>query len=268
MSFPTPDPNSTALVTGASSGIGVEFAHELARRGHGIALVARREGRLTELAKEIADRYAVRTDAFACDLADPASRDQLAAAVEKAGLTVEVLVNNAGFGGHSEFVSAAPEGRDVEMVRLNVEAVTDLMARYLPGMAGRGRGAVINVASTAAFQPMPGTATYAATKAFVLSQSEAIHEELKGSGVTVTAVCPGPVRTEFADVAGVDEELSEKAPEFMWTEAKEIATSACAAVDDGKRVTVPGKFNTAGAIAGRMAPRSALLPLVNRGWNR
>jgi uncharacterized protein len=264
--LPPPDPGSTALITGASSGIGVELARELASRGHGVALVARREDRLRGLAEELAAAHGIRAESFAADLADAGARAELRERIGAAGLTVEILVNNAGFGGHTTFVEAEA-GRDVEMVRLNVEAVTDLQAAYLPVMAERGRGAVINVASTAAFQPLPGTATYAATKAFVLSQSEALHAELAGSGVTVTAVCPGPVPTEFGAVAGVGD-LSERAPELVWTEPERVAREAVEGAERGRRVVVPGVINQAGTYAGRFTPRALLLPAVRRFWAR
>jgi uncharacterized protein len=266
MALPTAAAERTALITGASSGIGVEIARELAERGQGVSLVARREERLRELAVELATRHGVRAEAYGCDLGDAAARDRLAAELEDAGLTVTILVNNAGFGGHGPFVEAAPD-RDVEMVRVNVEAVTDLLARYVPPMVDRGAGAVLNVASTAAFQPLPGSATYAATKAFVLSQGEALAAELKGTGVTVTTVCPGPVKTEFATVAGVDE-LASGAPEIVWTPPQQVAAEAVAALQSGKRAVVPGRLNQAGALAGRVLPRSLLLPTVQRFWNR
>lgn len=265
MALPRPDPASTALVTGASSGIGVGIARELAARGHGVSLVARREERLAELATELADA-GVRAEVFACDLADADARAALVARIDAAGLTVETLVNNAGFGRHGEFVAGAP-GRDVEMVRLNVEAVTDLLATYVPAMVERGRGAVINIASTAAAQPMPGGATYAASKAFVLSQGEALHQELKGTGVTVTNVCPGPVRTEFVEVSGVGQ-LAGGAPELVWTTVEQVASAAVRGVEAGRRTVTPGRLNQAGAIAGRLTPRALVLPAVDRGWNR
>ena len=154
------------------------------------------------------------------------------------------------------------------MVRLNVEAVTDLLARYIPPMVERGSGAAINIASTAAFQPMPGTATYAATKAFVLSQSEALHQELKGTGVTVTAVCPGPVRTEFVEAAGVPDELTGAAPDFIWSTPEEIATAAVEGVAAGKRTVIPGSVNQATAFAARLVPTSLMLSAIDRRWNR
>jgi short-subunit dehydrogenase len=151
------------------------------------------------------------------------------------------------------------------MVRLNCEAVVDLTSRFLPEMAQRGRGAVINVASTASFQPLPGNATYAATKAFVLSFTEAIHAELASSGVAVTAVCPGPVKTEFAAVAGVAD-AERTTPELVWTPVEEVAKEAVSGADKGKRVVVPGLLNRAGAIGGQHAPRAIALPLARRIW--
>jgi hypothetical protein len=151
------------------------------------------------------------------------------------------------------------------MVRLNCEALLDLQARYAPAMAERGRGAILNVASTAAFQPMPGTATYAASKAFVLSLSEATHSELKGKGVTVTALCPGPVKTEFAEVAGIGG-AEEQLPDLFWASPEEVAKAAVEGLEGGKRVVIPGVLNRAGAIGGQHAPRALALPLVKRIW--
>ena len=153
------------------------------------------------------------------------------------------------------------------MLRLNCEALLDLQARYLPAMVARGRGAVINIASTAAFQPIPGTATYAATKAFVLSLSEAVHEELKGTGVTLTAVCPGPVKTEFMQVAGI-EQAEEQLPGVFWMTSEAVAKAAVDAAENGKRAIVPGLLNRAGALTGQHAPRMLALPLAKRLWRR
>ena len=264
MALPPPSDSSTALITGASSGIGLEIARELARRGHGVTLVARREERLRELAMELGDAHGVRTEVIAADLGDQAQRDRVAGRLSELGLAVEILVNNAGFGGSGD-ASEADRERLLSMVRLNCEALLDLHARYSPEMAERGRGAVINVASTAAFQPMPGTATYAATKAFVLSFSEATHAELKGSGVSVTALCPGPVKTEFADVAGVGAS-EDSLPGVFWTSAEEVARAAVDGAERGKRVVVPGFVNRTGTLAGQHSPRMVVLPLVKRLW--
>jgi uncharacterized protein len=266
MALPQPSESSTALVTGASAGIGAEIAGELARRGHGVTLVARREERLRELAQELATDHGVRTEAIAADLGDTAGRDRLADRLEELGLTVEILVNNAGFGDSGD-VAATDRERIVSMVRLNCEALLDLQARFTPGMVERGQGAVINVASTAAFQPIPGTATYAATKAFVLSLTEATHAELAGSGVTATALCPGPVKTEFVEVAGVGG-AEENLPGIFWTPVEEVARAAVDGADRGKRVVVPGLLNRAGALSGQHAPRMLMLPLTKRLWRQ
>ena len=263
--LPPPSSNSAALVTGASSGIGADIARELASRGHAIVLVARREDRLTALADELRDAGA-RAEVIPADLSDENGRDLMQATIQALGLEIEILVNNAGFGNSAPLHRAERE-RILELVRLNCEALIDLQARYSPAMADRGRGAILNVASTAAFQPLPGTAAYAASKSFVLSLSEATHTELSGRGVTVTALCPGPVRTEFAEVAGVGG-AEDKLPDLFWTESAEVAAAAVAGLESGKRVVVPGLINRAGALGGQHAPRMLVLPLTRRLWQQ
>jgi short-subunit dehydrogenase len=228
-------------------------------------LVARRADRLQELATRLEGK-GVRAEAITCDLADAASRDLLQTEIEARGLAVEILVNNAGFGDGDDFVEVERE-RLVNMVRLNVEAVTDLAARYVPAMVRRGRGAVINVASGAAFQPMPGNANYAATKAFVLSLSEALSTEVKGRGVTVTALCPGPVKTEFVDQARLADGVEDNTPDMFWTTAEEVAAAAVRGAEQGKRVVVPGVLNRAGTLMGQHTPRALALPLVRKIWS-
>jgi uncharacterized protein len=264
--LPEPSQSATALVTGASAGIGEAIARELASRGHGVALVARRGERLRALAGELSESHGVRAEAIEADLEDAAAREQLAARIEALGLEVEVLVNNAGFGDSSNFAATKRE-RLLAMLRVNCEALLDLQARYLPGMVERGRGAVINVASTAAFQPIPGTATYAATKAFVLSLSEAVHQELKGTGVSVTAVCPGPVKTEFTQVAGIAH-AEDQLPGLFWTDSAAVAKAAVDAAVEGRRVVVPGLLNRAGAVTGQHTPRMLALPIIKRVWRQ
>jgi uncharacterized protein len=266
VALPPPSASVTALVTGASSGIGAAIARELAARGHGLSLTARREERLRELASELGDRHDVRVEVFAADISSDAGRDELAEGIDALGLDVEVLVNNAGFGDAAELVDADRE-RLLRMIGLNCAAVFDLQARYLPGMVRRGRGAVVNVASTAAFQPVPGNATYAATKAFVLSFSESTHAEVAGAGVTVTALCPGPVRTEFPERAGIDD-AEARAPEFIWTPVETVAAQGVEGAEKGKRVVVPGALHRAGALAGQHTPRMLLLPVAKRIWRQ
>jgi short-subunit dehydrogenase len=265
MALPEPSESSTALVTGASSGIGAAIAEELASRGQNLTLAARREELLSQLATELHDRHGVRAGVVACNLADASERDRLAAQVTELGLEVEVLVNNAGFGYAGDFIDA-DGARQVEMVKLNCEAIVDLTARYLPEMVRRGRGAILNVASTGGFQPMPKSATYGATKAFVLSHSEALHHELRGTGVSLTAVCPGPVRTEFVEAAGIPG--ADNAPGFVWMSASDVAKQAVDALAAGKRTVVPGMLNYAGMMFGRYTPRWALLPFASRIWSQ
>ena len=262
VALPPPSGSSTALVTGASSGIGAAIARELASRGHGAVLVARRQERLQALADELAGGHGVRAEVIGADLADAGHRDRLVARIEDLGLEVDVLVNNAGFGAFGGAHRLDPD-RQVEMVRLNCEALMDLHARYSAEMVDRGRGAILNVASTAAFQPLPGSACYAATKAFVLSLSEASHAELRHRGIVVTALCPGPVRTEFGEIAGVGDKEGQL-PGPFWTSAEQVARDAVDSLAKGKRVVVPGLLNRGGAFSGQHMPRAAFLPLANR----
>jgi short-subunit dehydrogenase len=237
VALPPPAPDSTALVTGASSGIGRELARGLAERGHGVTLVARRADRLEELATELRAEHGIRAEPIAADLADPAERDRLVAEVERRGLVVEVLSNNAGFGIYVPFPISDRE-RELEQVRVQVEAVVDLDARYVPGMVERGRGAVINMASTAGFQPLPGNNTYSAAKSFVLLHTEALHDELRGTGVTATAVSPGPVATEFQETS--DPAFADHLPKLVWRDPGRVARDALRAVERGRRSVIPG----------------------------
>jgi short-subunit dehydrogenase len=261
--LPTPRPGSIALVTGASSGIGEQFARHLSARGYQLALVARRTERLEALATELGgdDRAIV----IGADLALEPDRDKLAATLEPLGVTVDVLVNNAGLGVYQAFAKAG-RARELQQVRVDVEAVIDLMARYLPGMVERGRGAIINMASTAAFQPLPYNAGYSAAKSYVLLLSEAVNEEVKDSGVTVTAVCPGPVPTEFeAHLEGHGGELIGKLPKVLWVSAERVARDALAAADAGRRTVIPGGAHVKAAFApNRLAPASLTLRVTKQ----
>ena len=264
MGLPEPSVSSTALVTGASSGIGAALARELASRGHSITLVARREERLRTLATDLTSESGVTAEVIAADLGDPTDRDRLAEDLRGRGRSVEVLVNNAGFGHQADFATS-PRERMTEMVRVNVEAVVDLTSRFLGPMVDRGRGSIINISSIGAFQPLPGSAVYGASKAFVLSFSEAVRTELRGSGVSVTAVCPGPVRTEFTEAAGMPG-VEERTPGIVWMSPEDIARHAVDGAAGDKRVVVPGMLNRAGALAGQHSPRAVALPLIGRIW--
>jgi short-subunit dehydrogenase len=196
------------------------------------------------------------------DLGSTSGRDDLAAALDDLGLAVGVLCNNAGFGSAAPFVRLERE-RELEMLGLNCEAVVDLCGRYVPRMVDRGQGAVLNVASTAAFQPLPGQSTYAASKALVLSFTEALHQEVSGHGVAVTALCPGPVRTEFARVAGI-EEVEASTPSFLWADAESVGEAGVRGLEENDRVVIPGAVNRLTALAGQHTPRSVLLRGVAR----
>src|SRR4051795_7976213 len=264
MALPSPDPNSTCLVTGASSGIGAEIARGLARRGQGVTLVARREERLRELAEELAGEHGVRTETISADVSDTDDRNRLKSEIEERGLTVEVLVNNAGYGSGGKFIELDHDS-EAGMIPTNVESVVAPTGIFLPDMVDRGRGAVLNLASLIAFQPVPFQATYGASKAAILSFTEAVHEELRGTGVTITAICPGPVRTEFGEVGGFGG-ADEKIPDFVWLEADKVAEDALEGLEKGDRVVVPGALNQLAAYSGHYMPRSLLLPVVRRIW--
>ncbi len=264
MALPEPHPDSTCLVTGASSGIGSEIARGLAARGHGVTLAARREDRLRALADEIADEHDVRVETISIDVTDRDARARLKDDIEGRGLTVEVLVNNAGFGSGGKFVELEPE-EEASIIATNVEALVALTGHFLPDMVERGRGAVLNLASLISFQPVPFQATYGASKSAVLSFTEAIHEELRGTGVTITAICPGPVRTEFGEMGGFGG-ADDKIPDFVWLEADKVAEDAIEGLENGERVVVPGALNQLAAFSGHYMPRSMLLPIVRRVW--
>jgi short-subunit dehydrogenase len=194
---------TTALITGASSGLGEEFARQLAARGADLVLVARRLDRLETLAAELRSEHGVAVTVLAADLSRPAAATQLAERIDSLGLTIDSLVNNAGFATRNRFEHEDP-ARIAEEIDLNVGALVDLTRRFYPRLLASGRGALVNIASTGAYQPVPLMAVYGATKAFVLSFTEALWYESKGSGLKVLALSPGATRTEFFDVAGAD----------------------------------------------------------------
>jgi short-subunit dehydrogenase len=267
MSLPAPSSQSAALVTGASSGIGLAISHELARRGQQLILVARRKDRLDTLAAELNAEYGVRAEALGCDLSKAASRSQLPTRIEKLGLDVEVLINNAGFATHGAFHLADAE-REIEQVRVLVETPVALTAAFLPGMVRRGRGAILNVASIAGLQPLPYSAGYSAAKTYIRTFSEALHEENKGLGVTVTALCPGPVKTDFWQVANWEMTGGGESESFItklaWLTPQQAATEAIDGLDEGQRVIIPGIQVRAAMQAARYVPNALKLPIVER----
>jgi short-subunit dehydrogenase len=265
MSLPTPTRDTAALVTGASAGIGSCIARELAQRGHGLVLVARRKQRLDALAQELAAAHGVRVEAISCDLSQAAARGRLPEQIADLGLEITILVNNAGFATGGPFHEADPE-RELEQVRVLVETVVALTSAYTPGMVERGRGGVLNVASTAGMQPMPYSAGYSAAKAYALTFSEALHHELKGRGVTVTALCPGPVETDFWGIAGWEvtggQSFEKAVPRPAWISAEHAARAGVAGLQSGRRVVVPSLPVRTAMRASRYVPHSLKLPAV------
>lgn len=240
---------SVALITGASAGLGIEFARQLSAKGHRLVLVARRKDRLEELAAKLGNARAA-----AIDLARPDSTERLVADLAASGESVDLLVNNAGFGLWGKF-AAQDAKRLREMIDLNIGALTDLTRAIVPQMIERGSGAILNVASTAAFQPGPGMAVYYATKSYVLSFTEALHEELKPHSVRVSCLCPGPTRTEFGEVAGFGEHnILTK----ISMDAAEVVRLGIAALERNKAVEVTGALNKIGAAGTRFVPRGVV----------
>ena len=238
---------SVALVTGASAGLGVEFARQLSAQGQRLVLVARRKDRLETLADELGNARAVELD-----LSRPGASGQLMADIIRHGETVELLVNNAGFGLAGAFAEL-DEKRQREMIDLNCGALTELAHAVLPGMIERKSGGILNVASTASFQPGPGMAVYFATKAFVLSFSEALHDEMKRHGVRVSCLCPGPTRTEFRAVSGFDP----KGPVGkISADAASVVRTGLEGLARNKAVVVPGLANKVISQTHRFFPRA------------
>jgi uncharacterized protein len=239
----------TALVTGASSGIGAVYARELAARGADLILVARTESTLRDLAAKLRERYGRRVDVVALDLSEPGAAQRLP------DVDVDVLVNNAGFATHG-LLAAADPARLTAQVQLNCVAVVDLTRSYLPGMIARRRGTVINVASTAAFQPLPHMAVYGATKAFVLSFTEAIWSEARAAGVRVVAVCPGATETPFFTVAGDDASVGKRrTPE-------QVVATTFRALERGRPTVVDGRANALLSKLPRFTPRRTVISIA------
>ena len=232
-----------ALITGASAGIGNAFAHGLARRGYDLVVVARDTARLEALAKEVEAAHGTSTEVLTADLCDSDQLATVEARLADSVSPIELLVNNAGFGTMGHFKDL-PIDRETQEIALNVVALTRLTHAALPNMLERRTGGVLNVASVAAFQPTPGNATYGATKAFVSSLSQGVHEELRGTGVNCMALCPGFTRTEFQQRAGID---SSDIPGFLWQDASTVVDYALKSFEKGKAMCVPGPLNRATA---------------------
>jgi hypothetical protein len=263
--LPGPRPSAAALVTGASAGIGQEIASQLAARGHNLVLVARRKDRLEELAKELSNRHGIRAEVLGADLSKAASVSRLGGRVESLGLEVDVLINNAGFATNGPFVEA-DQSREIEQVRVLVEAVVALTGAFAPAMAKRGSGAILNVASTAGMQPLPFSAGYSAAKAYVLTFSEAIHQELAPRGVTVTVLAPGPVYTDFWEISGWEvaggRTFEQTVPKPAWISAQDAARAGVEGLAAGNRVVIPGLRMRAAMEASRYVPHAIKLPAI------
>jgi uncharacterized protein len=252
--------NQTALVTGATGGIGYEFARLLAGSCGRLVLTGRNRDRLAAAKKELENTGGADITVFPADLSDPAAAEELFRELERAKIEVDILVNNAGFGGHGAFVETNWK-KEEAMLAVNVTAMTHLTKLFVKGMAERKRGRIVNVSSTAAFQPGPFMAVYYASKAYVLSFSEALASELKGTGVTVTALCPGPTKTGFATAAGM-----ERTRLFRYAKVaspKDVARCGYQAMMKGKPVAVHGMLNKIAVFGIRLAPRR-LVPRIVR----
>lgn len=262
MALPPARDNGAALITGASSGIGEEFARQLAKRGYNLVLVARRAERLNALAKQLGPA-GVRAEVEPADLEKAEVVRALPARIAERGFEVDLLVNNAGFGAWGPFLDS-PLDRQVGQIRVNVEALVTLTHMLLPAMVKRGHGAVINIASSAGLQPLPYEAVYSASKAFVLNFSEALHVETRGAGVPVVAVCPGPVPTEWQAVAGRD-----GVPGFPpVVSAQQVVKESLQAVEKDKRAIIPGTLTRLTMLATRPFPNALKLPVARRMYKR
>ena len=265
MSLPEPRPNSAALVTGASAGIGAEIARELAARGHNLVLVARRKDRLDELAQDLEADHGIRAETVSCDLGKATTRKKLPAQVKPFALDVEILVNNAGFATNGAFHKSDPE-RELEQVRLLVEAPVALTSMFAPDMVRRSRGGILNISSTAGMQPLPYSAGYSAAKAYLLTFSEALHQELRGHGITVTVMCPGPVSTEFWEISGWQvqggQTFESAVPRPAWITPQQAAKEGVRGLEHGTRVVVPGFQVRAAMQAVRYLPHAVKLPAI------
>lgn len=253
---------SYVLITGASGGIGEEFARQLAGRKRNLILVARRLDKLEALARELRDRHGINAQVLPKDLSELKSAEEVFEACKSSNWEVDVLVNNAGIGMFGPLDKQDPKKLE-DMLMVNMMSLTKLTRLFLPAMIEKRSGGIINVASTAAFQPIPTFAGYAATKAYVLSLSEALHKEVGSQGVNVMALCPGPTETAFFDNA---EEASGYKGQLKVTlqPVQEVVELAIARFEKGERVTIPGLLNKVGAYSASLAPKSLVLRIAEK----
>jgi uncharacterized protein len=244
----------TALVTGASSGIGESLARCFAADGHDLVLVARSADKLEAQAEKLRQDHGIRVTVMPADLARPDAAKKLCSALQRKKIAVDVLVNNAGVLDHGAFTDIAADKHQA-LIDLNVSGLTAMIAHFLPAMVERGRGRILNVASIASFQPVPSLATYAASKAFVLSLTESLAEELRGTGVTVTALCPGITATGMLTGATASNPQLAKLPSFVVGDVDAVAAEGYKACMNGEVIKVPGAVNLAAILAGRASPK-------------
>jgi short-subunit dehydrogenase len=247
-----------ALITGASAGIGSEFARQLAGRAASLVLVARRRERLEELRGGLS-KYDTNLNVHArvADLADKTQIDALVTWLERERIDIDLLINNAGLGDYGSFAMSDPE-RDDRIIQVNIVALTLLTRRLLPQMIARKRGTILNVSSSAGFLPIPGMAVYAASKAYVNSFSEALRAELRGTGLSVIALCPGPVHTEFGEIAKRPGREPERGPAFVYVSVEQVVRDALAAVEADRPLIIPGFLMKVGMFLVRLTPMSVL----------
>ncbi len=244
----------TVLISGASSGIGEALAGEFAGAGYALVLVARTESKLQELAQQLGAEHGVQVWVEPADLCKRNAAKKLAARMAAQGIDIDVLVNNAGVLEHGNFVSIDTSAHQ-RMIELNISSLTDMLDHFLPAMVERGSGRVLNVASIASFQPVPSLAVYAASKAYVLSLTESLSEELKGSGVSITALCPGVTATNMMATAQEKSEGLTKMPDFIVGDVDDVAAQGFKACMKGEVICVPGAINLAATVAGRSVPK-------------
>ena len=253
----------TALVTGASSGIGETFAEELAKRNHNLVLVARSQDKLEQLASKLSEQYQIKTEVIARDLTEPSARQTVFDTVQAQGITVDLLINNAGFGDYGAF-GDRPLSKQIAMIELNIAAVVELTGLFLPLMQQRNDGAIVNVSSIAGFQPIPYMSVYAASKAFILNFSEALWAENKDTGVNILVACPGPTESKFYDRADFPDNATGLNGTTMAT-AQKVVRETLQALEKGKSTAVVGGFaNQAIVNLPRLLPRDLLVSVVGK----
>lgn len=248
-----------AVVTGASGGIGLEFAQVLAEKGYDVVLVARSESKLQALAQELQAKHQIQVKVIAQDLGQPNAAQALYDTLQAQGIVTDVLINNAGFATYGHFASETSLEQELQMIQLNIATLTHLSKLFVQPMVQRKRGYILNVASTASFQPGPLMAVYYASKAYVLSFSEALAQELQGTGVSVTALCPGPTQSGFQERAAMtDSKLVQRG----LMPARTVVEQGVAGMLTGKAVVVPGLFNKFGTLLPRLLPRGMVARTV------